>query len=258
MFADRHGRVVSIVQREPTVPAARGVPRWPRVCPARSAGADALASVRGGARSGFYVDVLSAAVTLFLVMDALGNGPRFLSALKTVPATRRRTVLFRELVLAYCVLVLFLLIGNALLHFLGLEQEAVSIAGGIVLFLIALTGDLSRSGFSVRWRTRSRAIHRPSRIPLVVGPSTIATLLLGTAHNALVHDHSAARADHDVGHHAGARPVAAEDRLSETPAETRQAGAPAERGRECRALEPAEPSMRFECEGIRWVFGRAA
>ena len=84
------------------------------------------------------MDVLSAAVTLFLVMDPLGNIPLFLTVRKTVPPARRRMVLLRELVIAYVVLILFLSIGNAMLVFLGLEQEAGSIAGGILLFLIAL------------------------------------------------------------------------------------------------------------------------
>ena len=71
-------------------------------------------------------------------MDPLGNVPLFLSVLKTVAPERRRIVLLREVAFAYLVLVTFLLVGDYLLRFLGLEQQAVSIASGIVLFLIAL------------------------------------------------------------------------------------------------------------------------
>ena len=84
------------------------------------------------------MDLLSAVVTLFLVMDPLGNVPLFLSILKTVSPERRRTVLLREIGFAYVVLITFLLVGEYLLRFLSLEQQAVSIAGGIVLFLISL------------------------------------------------------------------------------------------------------------------------
>ena len=84
------------------------------------------------------MDIFSAVVTLFLVMDPLGNVPPFLSVLKAVPAGRRRRVLVREIALAYLVLLVFVLFGSSLLRFLGLEEEAVSVAGGIVLFLIAL------------------------------------------------------------------------------------------------------------------------
>jgi multiple antibiotic resistance protein len=84
------------------------------------------------------MELLSAVVTLFLVMDPLGNVPLFLSILKTVTPERRRIVLLREIGFAYVVLVTFLLAGEYILRFLGLEQQAVSIAGGIVLFLISL------------------------------------------------------------------------------------------------------------------------
>ena len=111
------------------------------------------------------MSLVSAAVLLFFVMDPLGNVPLFLSVLKAVPPQRRRLVLVREILIAYAVLIVFLLLGRWLLRFLGLEPEAVSIAGGIVLFLIALRmifpGQGSPSGdaldgepSSSRWRFR--------------------------------------------------------------------------------------------------------
>ena len=124
------------------------------------------------------MDVVSAVVTLFLVMDPLGNVPLFLSVLKTVPPERRRRVLLREIGFAYLVLMVFLLGGNAVLRFLGLEHEAVSVAGGIVLFLIALRmifpGDGSLSGEPLD----GEPFIVPLAIPLIAGPSTLATLLL--------------------------------------------------------------------------------
>jgi multiple antibiotic resistance protein len=124
------------------------------------------------------MDIGSAVVTLFLVMDPLGNVPLFLSVLKSVEPRRRRVVLVRELAIAYGVLVLFLLLGKWLLRFLGLEPEAVSIAGGIVLFIIALRmifpGDGSPSGEQIE----GEPFVVPLAIPLVAGPSALATLLL--------------------------------------------------------------------------------
>jgi multiple antibiotic resistance protein len=124
------------------------------------------------------MDILSAVITLFLVMDPLGNVPLFLSVLKTVPPERRRLVLVREILIAYAVLIVFLLVGGSLLRFLGLQPEAVSIAGGIVLFLIAL-----RMIFPDRGSVSGEAIEGepfvvPLAIPLVAGPSALATLLL--------------------------------------------------------------------------------
>jgi multiple antibiotic resistance protein len=124
------------------------------------------------------MDVFSAIVTLFLVMDPLGNVPLFLSVLKTVPPERRQRVLLRELGFAYVVLVAFLLMGNALLRFLGLEQEAVSIAGGIVLFLIALRMIFPDHGTLTDGAPEGEPFVVPLAIPLIAGPSTLATLLL--------------------------------------------------------------------------------
>src|SRR4051812_15713152 len=84
------------------------------------------------------MDFASAIITLVLVMDPLGNVPLFLSILSAVPPERRRRVLLRENAIAYLVLMLFLFTGGGFLRLLGLQLEAVGIAGGIVLFLIAL------------------------------------------------------------------------------------------------------------------------
>jgi multiple antibiotic resistance protein len=124
------------------------------------------------------VDLFSAVVTLFLVMDPLGNIPVFLSLLKTVPLERRRTVLLREIAIAYVVLLVFFLLGDYLLQFLGLEQEAVSIAGGIVLFLIALRMIFPSEGGRAGDPIEGEPFVVPLAIPLIAGPSTLATLLL--------------------------------------------------------------------------------
>ena len=117
------------------------------------------------------------AITLLLIMDPLGNIPPFLSCLKHVQPDRRRKVLVREIMFAYLVLLVFLFLGKYLLRLLSLQEETISIAGGIVLFLIALrmvfptdhaAGDtLAGEPFLV-----------PLAIPLVAGPSTLASLLL--------------------------------------------------------------------------------
>jgi len=91
------------------------------------------------------MDILSAGLTLLLIMDPLGNIPLFLSVLKTVESvSRRRKILIRELFLALLVLLLFLFAGEYLLKWLNLRQEAVSIAGGIVLFFDFTAHDLSQ------------------------------------------------------------------------------------------------------------------
>jgi len=124
------------------------------------------------------VELLSPIVTLFLVMDPLGNIPLFLSVLRTVDPARRRMILVREIAIAFAVLAAFLLVGGYAMRFLGLEQPAIGIAGGIVLFLIALRmvfpSDAARGGASVQ----GEPFIVPLAIPMIAGPSALATLLL--------------------------------------------------------------------------------
>ncbi len=125
------------------------------------------------------MDISAAIVTLFLIMDPLGNIPPFLSILKAVPLERRRLVLLREIAFAYGVLLIFLFVGKYVLQFLRLEQATIGIAGGIVLFLIALRMVFPREGGVLgEDQLEGEPFLVPLAIPLLVGPSTLAALLL--------------------------------------------------------------------------------
>ncbi|MCW8903970.1 YhgN family NAAT transporter [Sedimenticola sp.] len=122
-------------------------------------------------------EIISAAVTLFLIMDPLGNVPVFNAVLSKLDRRRRTAVVARELLIALVVLLGFLFAGNAILGFLGLSQPSLSIAGGILLFIISL-----RMIFPGQ-ATDDEADYAdpfivPLAVPLIAGPSTIAVLLL--------------------------------------------------------------------------------
>ena len=117
------------------------------------------------------------AITLLLIMDPLGNIPPFLSILKHVQPDRRRKVLVREILFAYVVLLVFLLLGKYLLRVLSLQEETISISGGIVLFLIALRM-VFPSDRSPADTLAGEPFLVPLAIPLIAGPSTLASLLL--------------------------------------------------------------------------------
>lgn len=126
---------------------------------------------------------LSTAVTIFLVMDPLGNVPIFLSLLEDVPSpARRRAILLRESLIALGVLVLFLLCGPMILKWLSVETLALRIAGGVVLFLIAMRILFpSRQGVAGNNRIGGEPLIVPIAIPLIAGPSAIATVMLLTS-----------------------------------------------------------------------------
>jgi multiple antibiotic resistance protein len=122
--------------------------------------------------------VLSATILLFLVLDPLGNILLFVTALQSVPAARRKRVVARELLIAYAVLVTFLFMGQHLLQVLSISGPALTIAGGLVLFLIALRMVFPSSDHSLEERVAGEPFLVPLAIPYVAGPSALATLLL--------------------------------------------------------------------------------
>jgi len=123
--------------------------------------------------------IISAAFLLFLVMDPVGNVPIFLATLKQVEPARRRKVVLRELLIALLVLVFFLFFGRSVLAALQVSQPALTIAGGIVLFLIAIRMIFSISGDEMFGRNpQGEPFIVPLAIPLVAGPSAITTVLL--------------------------------------------------------------------------------
>lgn len=124
-------------------------------------------------------EIISAATLLFLVMDPLGNIPIFLSVLEDVAPERRTRVLLRELLLAFLVLVLFLFFGRVVLGFLGLSEESIRIAGGIILFLIALkmVFPVKRAAYASD-EIQGEPLLVPLAIPMVAGPSSMAVVML--------------------------------------------------------------------------------
>jgi MarC family membrane protein len=124
---------------------------------------------------------LSAGILLFLIMDPLGNIPLFLAQLRGVAPQRRRRVLVRELLIALVVLFVFLLGGDYVLRALQLRAESVSIAGGIVLFLIGVKMIFPpREGSMFGSAPAGEPFIVPMAIPGVAGPSAMAALLLMT------------------------------------------------------------------------------
>ena len=125
------------------------------------------------------ISLASATVILLLVMDPLGNIPLFVSLLKKVPPQRRNRIIVRECVIAFALLLFFVFFGRWILVLLGLSDTSLNIAGGVILFLIALrlifkhpegvfgADDITAEPFIV-----------PLAIPSIAGPSAIATVIL--------------------------------------------------------------------------------
>ena len=124
-----------------------------------------------------WSDIAAAAATLFFVMDPLGNIPVFNAVLSRFTPQRRAQITARELVVALVILLVFLFAGTAVLDFVGLTQPSLSIAGGVLLFIIALKMIFPNAAGEVA-SEKDEPFIVPLAMPMVAGPSTIAILLL--------------------------------------------------------------------------------
>ncbi len=129
--------------------------------------------------------LVTAFVTLFVVIDPVGLSPLFVALTQGMTPARRRAIALRACVVAVVLLTVFGLFGEALLDFVGISMPAFRIAGGILLFLTALDMLFDR-------RTKRREGHAqeqeddpgddpsvfPLAVPLIAGPGAMATMIL--------------------------------------------------------------------------------
>jgi small neutral amino acid transporter SnatA (MarC family) len=110
--------------------------------------------------------------------NRFGNVPFFVAAMKGVDPKRRRRVIVRELLLAYAVMVVFLFAGQPFLGVLGISEPALTIAGGVLLFLIALRMVFPPPVQSAEEEVAGEPFVVPLAIPYIAGPSLLAVELL--------------------------------------------------------------------------------
>ena len=123
----------------------------------------------------------SAATLLFLVLDPVGNVPLFASVLARVSPTKRFRVLIRELLIALGVLVVFLLVGAQTLQLLHIREPALTIAGGVILLMIAVRMIFPPEHGLFGNDDEGHPLVFPLAVPLIAGPSALATVLLFVA-----------------------------------------------------------------------------
>lgn len=122
--------------------------------------------------------IAAAAILLFLILDPLGNIPVFLGLLRGLPAERKRIVIARELLIALVVLLMFLWGGRYALELMHLRQESISIAGGIILFIIGLRMIFPSPHGLMGDVPDGEPFIVPMAIPMIAGPSGMAAVML--------------------------------------------------------------------------------
>ena len=143
---------------------------------------------------------VSAFVTFFVVIDPPGCVPIYAALTNGASPTHRRAMAVRAIIVAAIILLIFALFGEALLHALGISLNSFRIAGGIMLFMIAL--DMVFERRTERREDRAQKIKEtpevedvsifPMAMPMIAGPGSIATTMLlmsqssGVARSAVV------------------------------------------------------------------------
>lgn len=123
-------------------------------------------------------ELFSATILLLLVVDPFGNVPLVVSAMTAVAPERRMVVIVRECMFAYVILLGFMLGGRKFLEWLHLSDESLSIAGGIILFLIALRMVFPRAEGVFGDPHTGEPMLVPLAVPMIAGPSALATVML--------------------------------------------------------------------------------
>jgi multiple antibiotic resistance protein len=129
---------------------------------------------------------VSAFVTFFVVIDPPGCAPIFAGLTRDHPPAHRRAMAIRSVAVASFILLFFALLGEGLLKALGISLAAFRIAGGIMLFLIAL--DMVFERRTARRENRAQEVSAdpehedisvfPMGIPMIAGPGSIASVML--------------------------------------------------------------------------------
>lgn len=122
--------------------------------------------------------LFSLTVILFFIMDPVGNISSYLTLMKGIAAKRRLYILFREMGIAFAAMLLFNYLGEYIFDILDISEVTVRIASGVILFLIAIK-ILFPSKDSFRANLpKGEPFIVPLAIPLIAGPSLLATIML--------------------------------------------------------------------------------
>jgi multiple antibiotic resistance protein len=128
----------------------------------------------------------SALVTFLVIIDPPGCAPIFAGLTRGASPKQRRAMALRSSLIAWVILMFFALLGKPMLHALGISLASFRIAGGIMLFFIAI--DMVFEKRTERREKRAEAIERtpevedisvfPMAMPMIAGPGSIASAML--------------------------------------------------------------------------------
>lgn len=124
------------------------------------------------------MDLLHTTIILLLVVDPFGNIPIVLAVLDRLSNRAYRLTILRETALGFVVLCVFAFSGELILDYLSIDPSVLSVAGGVILFLISLKMIFSSAKQMFDEGYSDDPIFVPIAVPLIAGPSAITTAMI--------------------------------------------------------------------------------
>lgn len=119
----------------------------------------------------------STTLTMFLIMNSVGHIMGYLELVERLNSSRRQQIIVREMLLALLFMLFFYLIGDYLLHALEVNTQTISLAGGLILFLIAIRMIFPDQKAHI-YGVKEEPFIFPIATPMIAGPSILTTIML--------------------------------------------------------------------------------
>jgi multiple antibiotic resistance protein len=134
---------------------------------------------------GLFILFLQGFILLFAIFDPIGTIPIFYSLTSKLTHEERRKVIRESILVAFAILIVFAYFGWIFLRFLGVTINDFRIAGGVLLFILAITDLMLERG---RFRTAEPEEYAvvPLATPLLAGPGSITTVMIMTPSNPVI------------------------------------------------------------------------
>jgi len=128
--------------------------------------------------SAVLAGILTKALQLFLVLDPIGNTGIIATLIAGFSKERQRVILVRELSIALLILLTVFFVGTYLLAAIGVSQAAITITGGVIFFLFSISLLFPGQTVVSLRNLDEEPLIVPIATPLIVGPSSTATVIL--------------------------------------------------------------------------------
>jgi multiple antibiotic resistance protein len=122
--------------------------------------------------------IFSLSISLFLLMDSVGNIPLFISILKHIDPQRQKRIIVRELIISLFIILFFAYLGEEVLSLFEISQSTLGISGGIILFMIAVKMIFPGEEKPTEFVKKQEPFIVPLAIPLIAGPAILAAVMI--------------------------------------------------------------------------------